>query len=272
MLRRLGILTSALLLAGCQAPPAAAYNEAPLILTFADGVADSQVVPVELNGAAAWLALDTGSAGTFLFRGPDDPPYVAHAGTVRIGSAVLHLPGYGAEGIGPEMFEGKPIVGILGADFFLPRGEIDYPGGRVVVWGNQPIPGARALPSLPLRVAGDLARVTVRLDGRDLDLMFDTGAHDTVLLGVDGLPGDEAAAVQTADGAESPVYAGTALIELPGEAARRVPVLRALEIPYISSWLVDEQGANGLLGLTSLGLRRIIFDGRRLRLGPRDGR
>jgi hypothetical protein len=223
---------------------------------------------VEVDGVAAWLALDTGSAGTFLYRKPGDPPYVAEAGTVRLGAKTVQLPGYGAEGIGPEMFLGKPILGILGVDFFLPRGEIDYPAGRVVAWGNRPIPGVTELPSLPLRVVGDLARVTVRVEGIELDLMLDTGAHDTVLLGVDGQPGDDAAAVGTADGAESPVYAGTALIELPHELPRRVPVLRALEIPYISPWLVDEQGANGLLGLTSLGLRRLIFDGELMRLGP----
>jgi hypothetical protein len=267
-MRSLGILTSALLLTGCQAAPAPAFNEAPLILTFADGVADSQVIPVEVNGTAAWLALDTGSAHTFLFRGQDDPEYVAEAGTVRIGTQTLTLPGYGAAGIGVEMFQGKPILGILGVDFFLPRGEIDYPGGRVVAWGDGAIPGAQNLPSIPLRVVEDLARVSVVMDGRTLDLMLDTGAHDTVLLGVDGQPGDEPAQVSTADGAISPVWIGASTVELPREAQRSVPVMRAREIDYISPWLVEEQGANGLLGMTSLGLRRLILDGDRLLLGP----
>jgi len=265
---RSGILPAILLLAACQAPPARVLNEAPLILSHSEGVADSQVIPVTVNGAEAWLALDTGSAHTFLYRGPDDPEWVENAGTVRIGSRTLQLPGYGDEGIGVEMFQGKPILGILGVDFFLPRGEIDYPSGRVINWGDRPIPGAQELPSIPLRVVEDLARVRVVMDGRELDLMLDTGAHDTVLLGVDGQPGDEPVEVGTADGAVSPVWYGTATIELPHEAPRTVNVMRALEIPYVSPWLVEEQGANGLLGLTSLGFRRLIFDGDRLRLGP----
>lgn len=264
---RPGILTAALLTA-CQAPPAPDFNEAPLILSYSEGVADSQVIPVTVNGAAAWLALDTGSAHTFLFRQDDDPEWVEDAGEVRIGARTLRLPGYGAAGIGVEMFEGKPILGILGADFFLPRGEIDYPGGRVVNWGDGPIPAAQDLPSIPLRVVEDLARVRVVMDGRELDLMLDTGAHDSVLLGVDGQPGDEAVEVGTADGAFSTTWYGTSTIELPREAPRSVNVMRAQEIPYISPWLVEEQGAHGLLGLTSLGFRRLIFDGDRLRLGP----
>ena len=239
------------------------------MLTYDDGVADSQVVPVEVDGEPAWLAIDTGASLSFLFRKSDDPPFVEHAGDVRIGSVLFPLPGYGDDGIGPEMFQDKPILGILGVDFFLPRGEIDYPGGRVVHWGDEPIPGADELPGLPLRIVEDLARVSVNVDGRELDLMFDTGAHDTLLLGVDGQPGDEPVTVQTADGAQATVFAGQATIELPGEPPGSVPVLRALEIPYISPWLVDEQGANGLLGLTTLGLRRVVFDGDRLRLGPR---
>ncbi len=255
------------LAAACAAPPRDA-NAVPLVVTLDDGVADSQVVPVEVNGRAAWLALDTGSELSFLFRGPGDPEFLESAGAVWIGDECLWLPAYGDDGIGVEWFDGKPILGVLGLDFFLPRGEIDYPGGRVVAYRSGPVPNARDLPGLPLRVADGVARVTVAIDGGELELAFDTGAHDTILLGVDAQPGDEEMAVQTADGAVALVFAGRATVTLPGEPPRSVPVMRAQEIPYLA-WLVDELDLDGLLGLTSIGFRRVVFDGDRLRLGPR---
>ena len=168
-----------------------------------------------------------------------------------------------------EWLDERPILGVLGVDFLLPHGEIDYPGGRVVSGGEARMAGVSELPGLPLRIVDQRPLVKVRLDGRDLELLFDTGAHDTLWLATSPRPGDEEIAVQTADGAIHSVFAGEAVIELPGEAPRAIPVLRANEIPYLSPWLVDELGADGLLGLTALGLRRVVFDGDRLRLGPR---
>ena len=76
--------------------------------------------------------------------------------------------------------------------------------------------------------------------------------------------------VQTADGRQWDVYVGTASLALPGEMPRQVPVLRALEIGYLSEEM-KELHASGLFGLASLGWRRVVldFDGGRLLLGPR---
>ena len=138
----------------------------------------------------------------------------------------------------------------------------------MVAYGAAPLPEAAALSAVALRVREGRARVPVRLDGQELDLLLDTGAHDTLWLGVDGLPGDEEAAVATADGAVAPVHVGTGTIELAGDPPREVRVLRARTVPYLSPWLMEEEGAHGLLGLTSVGFRRVVFDGDRLRLGP----
>ena len=102
--------------------------------------------------------------------------------------------------------------------------------------------------------------------------MLDTGAHDTILIGAAGDDDDEPARVQTADGRIWDVRIGSAVLSLPGEDSRSVPVMRAADLPYIAPEL-REIKAHGLLGLTSLGWRRVVFDfdAGLLRLGPLGG-
>lgn len=246
----------------------------PLVTTRDDGVADSQVVPVLFEEQDAWLALDTGAPFTFLFRGAGEDELVEHAGTVRIAGEWWDLPGYGDDAIGVEMFQGKPIVGILGLDFFqgVPTA-IDYPGGFLVRYLDGQLPEGDA--ELPvLRLAGaehDRALVDVVIDGTELTLMFDTGAHDTFWLGVEGSEEDDVSIVQTADGAQWEVFVGRGDLALPGEGLQSIPVMRALVIGYIEEEM-EELGYDGLLGLTALGWRRIILDFENgvLILGPRE--
>lgn len=269
-------ILSGLLLFGCAAdhcgPAAASSNVVPLVTTLEDGVADSQVVPVRIDDREAWLALDTGAPFTFLFSDPDGPEYVEDAGTIEIGCEKWVVPGYRDEAIGVEMFRGKAIAGVLGLDFFLHLpAEIDYPGGRLVRYLDGDLPaGDMELPWVPLR-GRERARalIDVVLDNTGFTLMFDTGAHDTILIDAQGGEDDEAALVQTADGRTWEVHLGKASLSLPGEDPRTIPVMRAPELEYIAPEL-RESRAHGLLGLTSLGWRRVVFDfeGGALRLGP----
>jgi len=140
----------------------------------------------------------------------------------------------------------------LGLDFFLDvPAEIDYPGGRLVRHLDHRTPeSAKRLPGLPLR-GRECARalIDVSLDGAGLVMMLDTGAHDTILIGVSGGEEDEKAQVRTADGRVCEVRVGKAVLSLPEEAPRVVPVMRAPLLPYISPELY-RIGARGLFGLT----------------------
>jgi len=268
--------TAAFVLAGCASnghdASSARTNVVPLVTTLDDEVADSQVVPVRLDGAEVWLALDTGAPFTFLFSDPSGPEFVEHAGTIELGCETWLVPGYRDDAIGVEMFRGTPIVGVLGLDFFLEGpAEIDYPGGRLVRYlDDDTPPGSEGFSAVPLRGREhDRALVDVSIDGIERTLMFDTGAHDTILIDAAGGEDDAIAHVQTADGEIWEVHVGRALIGLPGEEARSVPVLRAPDLEYIAPEL-RELRAHGLFGLTSLGWRRVVFDFDRglLRLGP----
>jgi hypothetical protein len=269
-----------------------ACNFVPLVTTIEDGVADCQVVPVMFRGEKAWLALDTGAPITFLFTEvltgsqvglqPASPveledlekadTYVEYAGTVEIGCESWRLPGYGDAAIGVEMLRGRPIVGILGLDFFsdVPA-VIDYPGNRIVRYLDGAYPASyRELPSVPLHgLESGRALIDVVIDGAELTLMLDTGAHDTILIGSSEPDDGELMHVQTADGRRWYVRLGEAVLELPGEPARTVAVMRARDIGYFAPEL-RELGAGGLFGLTSLGWRRVMLDFETgvLRLGP----
>jgi len=288
---RLLLLSSLLLLAACAtgAEPLAsgpaeegagrdrglpAVARVPLITTRVDGVADSQVIPVRHEGRDAWLALDTGAPFTFLYRDEDaEEDFVEHAGTVWIEGEPWDLPGYGDDAIGVETFDGKPIVGVLGLDFFLEGpSAIDYPGGCLVRYLDGAVPvGDAALPRLPLTgTEHGRALVDVVIDDIEVTLMFDTGAHDTFWLGVRGNDEDEVSIVQTADGAQWEVFVGEGRIALPGEPVRSVPVMHAPSIGYVAAERA-ELGYDGLLGLTALGWRRIVVHSREgvIILGPR---
>ena len=247
-------------------------NIVPLVTTLEDNVADDQVIPIRFNGEDVWLALDTGAPFTFLFSDPDGPEYIERAGTIEIGCEKRELSAYRDDAIGVEMFRGKPIIGILGLDFFLDvPAEIDYPGGRLVRYLDRKLPESYLeLPELPLRGREqDRALVKVTLDGTELTLTFDTGAHDTVLIDAVGAEGDGYMQVQTADGRRWDVLVGEATLALPGEKPRPVTVLRAQDLEYIAPEM-REIGSRGLLGLTSLGWRRVVldFENDTLKLGP----
>jgi hypothetical protein len=99
--------------------------------------------------------------------------------------------------------------------------------------------------------------------------VYDAGSPHTLWVGVDGLPGDEELQLGTADGATTTVYQGTALLDFAGESGP-ITVWRAPSVPYLDRELA-ELAAQGLLGATGMGFRRIGFDlphGRML-LGPR---
>jgi len=240
-------------------------NEIELHLTQLDGVADVQTVPITLTGddQDAWLALDTGSPLTFLFSDPSGPEFLEHAGTIALGCETWDVPGYREDAIGVEMLDGKPILGILGIDFFTEHAsEIDYPGARVArYFDDTAIPEHYAsAPTIALHGREhDRPLVDVVIDDTPLTMLFDAGAHDTIWLGVEGDDDDEIAGVQTADGAIWEVFIGDGVLAFPGEAERTVPVMRALDIGYIKPEL-DEIGAQGLLGLTSMGWRSMLFD------------
>jgi hypothetical protein len=232
----------------------------------------SIAIEVEHEGERALLAIDTGSALTFLYLGEDGPEYIPDAGTVRIGCETLDIPGRNFEGeIAP--YSGLAIVGVLGADFFVTQdSELDFGARRVrrFAEGAAP-PEAPDASRLPFTNVRDHAIVDVALDGEALRLMLDTGSPDLLHVGAEGRPGDEHVIGQDVEGNRFDMYFGSGVLEMGADPAREVPVLRAPMFPYFE----DVQEAlgvelDGLLGVTSYEGRRLTFrpSESRIELGP----
>lgn len=245
-------------------------NEVPLTVTFTDeGFVDAQVVPVTFDGVEGWLALDTGAGITFVFGEEGDPEYVEHVGDAQVGCETVPMALLTLEAIGVEMFQGKPILGILGLDFFTARpAEVDYPGGKVVRYVSE-APDTRGLVAVPGDYVGGRIVLDAALDAVPMRLMFDTGSPHTIHVGAMAAPGDEEVQLGTADGAVTTVYEGPAALALGTNAPRPITVWRAPTFPYVEEELVELDAA-GLLGASGLGVRRMLFDraGSALWLGP----
>jgi hypothetical protein len=244
--------------------PATEPDVVELVLTFDDGAPDSQLVPARTATAEGYLALDTGSASTFLYD-PDE-----REGQVTIGArTTLTVSG---RDLPPETFAGKPILGVLGADFLLAGpSELDYPGRRIVRHrGRRPCEHDDGCVVTPFLDAEGHIAVRVEIDGAPKLLMLDTGSRHTLLVGESGRGGDERAQSAGIDGLPFDVFVGTSELTLAGER-REVPVLRASAFPYFESFARElHPDLAGLLGLTSIGFRRIVIDPEAhvLRLGP----
>lgn len=235
------------------------------------GELGGMTVPVELDGRMAWLAIDTGSALTFLHLGEDGPEYEPYAGTVRIGCETLELPGRGGLPV-----EDPDIVGVLGATFFTDVPSVFDPVSATITRhreGGLPPPDPR---ETQLAYEDVLGHVLVRLeaDGTPLRLMWDTGSPHLLWVGARGRPGDERAVAQDVLGGRFPMYVGRAEVGVAGEPTRPMTVLRAPRFPYFEG-TVEALGGDlqGLAGQSVFGRRRMSFDPLRrvIRLGPAEG-
>jgi hypothetical protein len=245
-------------------------NEVPLTITIDDGVVDTQIVPIRYGEVDGWLGIDTGSPLTFVFGDPRGPQYVEHAGDIVIGCETLPVPSVTLEAIGVEMFDGKPILGILGVDFFLEHlSELDYPGHRVARYRSGAPSGMNELAPLSFTWEEPRIVVDVSVDRTPLRLVYDTGAHDLIWVGVSGQVGDEEISLGTADGRVFTGYVGSGMVAMGTERPVEVPVIRAPELPYLEDEMA-ELDTDGLLGMTTMRFRRVVFDfdGERLLLGP----
>jgi hypothetical protein len=247
-----------------------AINVADMIVESDDGVATRLHVPIEHEGTDAALFFDTGSALSFFALGVDGPRYVPHAGDVALGCDTVPMAGRAFDSFG--MTGALELVGILGADYLLGGvSEIDTAGAKLVRRAGALPPEQRAWPLQSYEDIQGHIITGVTLDGRAVRLMFDTGAPHILWLGEEGQPGDQTVTTTDAVGNVLTLYLGEVALEMVGEPAETVPVLRAPSFPYFEQ-TVKALGGNihGLLGLSALRGRNLVVDpdGATLRLAP----
>lgn len=239
------------------------------------GVLNRLFVEVSRDEGPAAFLLDTGSSTTFLTvpKGSRDP--TRNAGEVTIGTCKKQLDGrpYATD----EKIDGLQTIGTLGVDALLQgTSELDLESRRIVRYFDGEVPSEiSSWPTVPIDIVQGLVLAHVSVDNHPLRLMVDTGSPHVLWLGQQGKPGDKEQKTSDAVGNILTLYLGQAQLELVTGAAETVPVLRAPSFPYLEE-TVRILGGNvdGLLGLSALGPRRIVFDARAgvLRIGPRPSR
>jgi len=270
LLSRASVL-AVLALAACSAT---SPNVVPLEFTTpgdrSSGELGGMVVPIEIDGRPAKLAIDTGSARTFLYLHGDAPEWIDEHALVRIGDEELMLPG---RNLGPDVETDDEIVGVLGADFFLARPTTFDPSAGTITRHANEERAFDGVSELAYEDVGQHVIVRLRADGEALRLMWDTGCPHLLWIGRDGRAGDAEQTAEDVEGGRFPMYVGTAEVEIAREPARAISTLRAPRFPYFEGTVrALGGGIDGLAGQSVFGWRRMTFDPRRrvIVLGPRD--
>lgn len=235
----------------------------PLELTFDEGVIQRQLVPAKSQTAEGWLSIDTGSSLTFLYGKTSTTKE-----PVTIGCESLPVITRDFE---DDDYMGKPVIGVLGADFFTTRSaDFDYPG-RKIVRRKQGVPTDTAgYKTVSYENAGGHIGVRATVDGTQHLLMYDTGSPHVLLVPFPGRPTDEKTQVQDATGTLIDAFIGDSDVTFQNET-RKVPAYRIPKWPYFESYQKDlHPELDGLFGRSSIGYRRVVFDieAKLLRLGP----
>ncbi len=238
-------------------PDAGCLPELPLVVTVGALGPTRLYAYAQLNGQDVALLVDTGSQHTFLSTdgGPDGRP----AGAIGLGCEQRQVIGRPYH-VDEAVAAGRPVVGTLGADWFLERQrELDLPA-RVIRTTSTPVP--QGWERLAFDDIVGYLFVRVRLDSVDVRLGFDTGAAHTLWLRQQGQAGDQPVSTQDAYGNPLTLWLGTATLIAPMTPARSISVLRAPSFPSLedANRQLGVGDIHGLFGLSAMGNRKLRID------------
>jgi hypothetical protein len=242
------------------APPAPACEApAPLLVHHDDaGRVDRVHARLTARGVLGSYLVDTGSLKSFVTNSGDETSAAADA-VISCQSMTLPIIARLRPGTTPN---GEPQAGVLGSDLVAHGAVLDLDLLKGALSLYQP---AREVPAgaivLPIEYRnGWLVASGIKVGGRDVKLIVDTGASNVIL--VDKVPRANEIREETVDGTASPItlYHGDGEVTFAGDVARHVPVDRTDAFPTLEGLIANLGGdVAGLLGITSLGRERIIL-------------
>lgn len=202
--------------------------------------------------------VDTGSFASFATSTGDEVAPSAQT-TLACSETTLPIIGRLRPGSTPD---GTPQAGVLGANLVAHGAVLDLDLKKATLGWYQPAPapppGAVVLPVE--RRKGWLIASGIRVRGRDVKLVIDTGATNVIL--VDPTPRAGEIREDTVDGTASAItlWHGDGEISFAGGAVRHVPIDRTDQFATLQG-LISELGSDveGLLGITAMGRDRIII-------------
>ncbi|MDB4937654.1 MAG: hypothetical protein JWP87_4626 [Labilithrix sp.] len=202
--------------------------------------------------------VDTGSLRSFVTHSGDEAAKTAET-RIFCHETTLPIIARLRPGSTPD---GEPQAGVLGSDLVAHGSvlDLDLVSGKLAWYQPAPEvpPGAVVLP-IEYR-NGWLVASGIKVQGRDVKLVVDTGASNVILVGK--TPRMKEVREDTVDGTASPItlFHGDGEISFAGGPTRHVPVDRTDAFPTLEG-LIEILGGDvaGLLGLTSMGRERIII-------------
>jgi predicted aspartyl protease len=160
---------------------------------------------------------------------------------------------------------GEPQAGVLGSDLVSQGSLLDLDLVRQTLFWYAPAQPAPALPKnavvLPIEYRnGWLVASGIRLEGRDVKLVVDTGASNVIVVGK--TPRLNEVREDTVDGTATGItlWHGDGEISFAGGTVRHVPIDRTDAFATLEGLIAELGGdVEGLLGLTALGRERVIL-------------
>jgi hypothetical protein len=233
-------------------------------LTHAGGELDRVYVPVTVqpNGQAEHVILDSGTARTWFRLANATEDFTPNAFVAKIGASTLSVFGRDVPAF-DESVDGRVVIGAIGVDLISAGPTVlDLRSSTLVRYPTSfVVPGSDTWPVMPIAVTRGLIHGHVTVDGVDHHVMVDTGSPTTLLI-AQPEPGDQPRTSHDALGNPFTVYDGRGdLVIAPELGDTDVAVTRAPTFPHLTD-IANALGLpiDGLLGLSSMGGRRVLFD------------
>lgn len=242
-----------------EAPAAVCEQPTPLAVHHdTAGRVDRLHARLTARGTLGSFLVDTGSLKSFATHSGDEERPSAST-VISCTETTLPIIARLRPGTTPD---GQPQAGVLGADLVAHGAvlDLDLVNGKLALYAPAPKAPAGAV-AVPIEVRkGWLVASGIRVNGRDVKLVVDTGASNVIL--VDKTPRPNEVREETVDGTASAItlFHAEGAIAFPDGVVRRVPVDRTDSFATLEG-LIEMLGGDvaGLLGMTSLGRDRVIL-------------
>ncbi len=245
------------------AAPAAATCDAPATLHVHHddaGRVDRIHAQLDAHGSPGEFLVDTGSLKSYVTRSDDGTDATAST-TISCRSTTLPFIARLRPGTTPD---GRPQAGVLGSDLIAYGSvlDLDLVNGHLE-WYEAATAAPPPAGSLVLPVEyrnGWLIASGIKVEGRDVKLIVDTGASNVIVVGK--TPRANEVREDTVDGTASAItlFHAEGAVDLGDGITRHVPVDRTDAFPTLEG-LIQSLGGDvaGLLGLTAMGRERIVI-------------
>lgn len=216
---------------------------------------------ITARGVTGDFLVDTGSRTSFATHSGEEKDSSARA-VISCTETTLPIIARLRPGVTPD---GRPQSGVLGADLVAHGETLDLDlAGETLAW-YAPGVAPEMLPPDVVRLPiehrkGWLVASGLRVNGREVKLVVDTGATNVILVDPTPRPGE--VREDTVDGTASAItlFHADGEIAFPDGVVRQVPVDRTDAFPTLEGLIATLGGdVAGLLGMTSLGRDRVVL-------------